>query len=102
MADRYLLRTPLAVGAKWSAVENVVVQRFEVVDVNASAVTEAGTFTRCAGSATSSRSRRAEGSSPSGRTRPGRLVQLVTSTLDPAGSATGTTRLQLVAYRIAQ
>jgi len=24
-ADRYLLRTPLAVGAKWSAVENVVV-----------------------------------------------------------------------------
>src|SRR5207248_2559130 len=51
-ADRYLLRTPLATGAKWSAVENLVVQRFEVVSMDASTVTEAGTFIRWASSTT--------------------------------------------------
>lgn len=47
-ADRYLLRTPVETGAKWSAVDNLVVQRFEVASTEASAVTRAGTFTRCA------------------------------------------------------
>jgi hypothetical protein len=47
-ADRYLLRTPLEAGAKWSAVDNLVVQRFEVISTDATAVTRAGTFTRCA------------------------------------------------------
>ncbi len=47
-ADRYLLRAPVETGAKWSAVDNLVVQRFEVVSTDASAVTRAGTFTRCA------------------------------------------------------
>src|SRR5438552_18979214 len=46
--DRYLLRSPLSSGAQWSAVENLVVQRFEVVSTDANVVTEAGTFTRCA------------------------------------------------------
>ncbi len=47
-ADRYLLRAPLTAGAQWSAVDNLVVQRFEVSSTEASAVTRAGTFTRCA------------------------------------------------------
>jgi hypothetical protein len=47
-ADRFLLRTPLQAGAKWTAVENLVVQRFEVISTQASAVTRAGTFTGCA------------------------------------------------------
>src|SRR5207237_8633946 len=47
-ADRYLLRTPLSAGATWSAVENLIVQRFEVVSMDGNAVTQAGTFTRCA------------------------------------------------------
>ena len=37
-ADRYLLRTPIAEGSKWSAVENLMVQRFEVVSMEANAV----------------------------------------------------------------
>jgi hypothetical protein len=43
-ADRYLLRTPITAGAKWSAVENLVVQRFEVTSTGA----QAGKFTGCA------------------------------------------------------
>ena len=42
------MRSPLVAGAKWSAVENLVVQHFEVLSMDASAVTRAGTFTRCA------------------------------------------------------
>jgi hypothetical protein len=45
--DRYLLRAPLQMGAKWTAVEDLVVQRFEVIAVDASEVTPAGTFLRC-------------------------------------------------------
>ena len=43
-ADRYLLRTPIAMGAKWSAVDNLIVQRFEVTSITA----QAGRFMGCA------------------------------------------------------
>ena len=102
-ADRYLLRTPLAVGAKWSAVEDVVVQRFEVVDVNASAVTEAGTVTRCAVV------RNEQPLKKGGKfvtewtyARKVGLVLLVTNTVDPQGKQQEQTRMQLVAYRASQ
>ena len=102
-ADRYLLRTPLAAGAHWSAVENLVVQRFEVVSVDASAVTEAGTFTRCA------LVRNEQPLAKGGKfvtewtyaPKVG-LVQLVTSTVDAQGRQQEQTRLQLVAYRVGQ
>ena len=103
-ADRYLLRGPLTVGAKWSAVENLVVQRFEVVSVDANAVTEAGTFTRCVVV------RNQQPLAKKGSTfvtewtyapRVG-MVQLVTSTLDAQGRQQEQTRLQLVAYRLAR
>jgi hypothetical protein len=102
-ADRYLLRTPLAAGAKWTAVENLVVQRFEVVSMDASAVTRAGTFTRCAV---------VRNEQPLGKggkfvtewtyARRVGLVQLVTSTVDAQGRQQEQTRLQLVAYRVGQ
>jgi hypothetical protein len=102
-ADRYLLRTPLAAGAKWSAVENLVVQRFEVVSMDASAVTQAGTFTRCAVV------RNEQPLAKGGRfvtewtyaPKVG-LVQLVTRTVDAKGREQEQTRLQLVAYRVGQ
>ncbi|MGZ6124216.1 MAG: hypothetical protein ACXWLR_04600 [Myxococcales bacterium] len=101
--DRYLLRTPLVAGAKWSAVENLVVQRFEVVSMDASAVTRAGTFTRCA----VVRNETALGKGGKFVTewtyaRRVGLVQLVTSTVDAQGRQQEQTRLQLVAYRVGQ
>lgn len=102
-ADRYLLRTPLVVGAKWTAVENLVVQRFEVVGMDASAVTRAGTFTHCAV---------VRNEQPLGKkgkfvtewtyARGVGMVQLVTSTVDAQGKQQEQTRLQLVAYRVGQ
>jgi hypothetical protein len=102
-ADRYLLRTPLAAGAKWTAVENLVVQHFEVVSMDANAVTRAGTFTRCAV---------VRNEQPLGKggkfvtewtyARRVGLVQLVTSTVDAQGRQQEQTRLQLVAYRVGQ
>jgi hypothetical protein len=102
-ADRYLLRTPLAVGSKWTAVENLVVQRFEVVGMDASAVTRAGTFTHCAV---------VRNEQPLGKkgkfvtewtyARGVGMVQLVTSTVDAQGKQQEQTRLQLVAYRVGQ
>jgi hypothetical protein len=94
------LHTPLSAGAKWSAVENLVVQRFEVTSMDASAVTEAGTFTHCAVV-------RNEQAMKSGKfvtewtyaPRVG-MVQLVTSTLDPRGQQQEQTRLQLVAFHV--
>jgi hypothetical protein len=102
-ADRYLLRTPLSVGAKWSAVENLAVQRFEVVSMDASAVTQAGTFTSCAVV------RNEQPLKKGGKfvtewtyARKVGLVLLVTSTLDAQGRQQEQTRMQLVAYRAGQ
>jgi hypothetical protein len=99
-ADRYLLRTPLSVGAKWTAVENLVVQRFEVVSMDGSAVTHAGTFTNCAVV------RNEQPLKQGGKfvtewtyARKVGLVLLVTSTLDAQGRQQEQTRMQLVAYR---
>ena len=102
-SDRYLLRTPLSAGAKWSAVENLVVQRFEVTVMDASAVTQAGTFTHCA----VVRNEQPLGKGGKFVTEwtyaPGvGLVQLVTSTVDAKGRQQEQTRLQLVAYRVGQ
>jgi hypothetical protein len=100
-ADRYLLRTPLAPGAKWSAVENLIVQRFEVLATDASLVTQAGTFTHCA-------TVRNEQPLPKGgkfitdwtyAPKVG-LAQIVTSTVDSRGRQQEQTKLQLVAYHV--
>ena len=99
-ADRYLLRTPLAAGAKWSAVENLVVQRFEVISLEVSLVTQAGTFTRCA--VVRNEQPLAKGKFVTEWTwAPGvGLAQIVTSTLDDQGKQQQQTKLQLVAYHL--
>lgn len=45
--DRYLLRAPLTMSARWSAVEDLVVQRFEVTATDAKVETKAGGFSGC-------------------------------------------------------
>ena len=101
-ADRYLLRTPLTAGAKWSAVENLVVQRFEVISLDTSLVTQAGTFTHCV--VVRNEQPLAKGKFVTEWTwAPGvGLAQIVTSTLDPQGKQQEQTKLQLVAFRLAQ
>jgi len=102
-ADRYLLRTPLSAGATWSAVENLIVQRFQVVSMDGSAVTQAGTFTGCAVV------RNEQVLAKGGKfvtewtyaPKVG-LVQLLTSTVDAKGRQQEQTRLLLVAYHIGQ
>jgi hypothetical protein len=46
-ADRYLLRAPIAASARWSAVENLVVQRFEVTSTDVKVTTQDGAFSGC-------------------------------------------------------
>jgi hypothetical protein len=46
-ADRYLLRAPLTTSARWSAVENLVVQRFEVIATDVKVQTKDGAFPGC-------------------------------------------------------
>ncbi len=99
-SDRYLLHTPLAPGAKWSAVENLVVQRFEVTTTDASAVTEAGTFTHCAVVRNEQVMKNGKFVTEWTYAPKVGLVQLVTSTLDPKGQQQEQTRLQLVAYHV--
>jgi len=103
-ADRYLLRTPLQAGAKWTAVENLVVQRFEVTSMEGNAVTQAGTFTHCAVVRNEQPLPKNGGAFVTEWTYAPNvgLVQLVTSTVDPRGHQQEQTRLQLVAYRVAQ
>ena len=100
-ADRYLLRSPIEQGAKWSAVDNLVVQRFEVISTDATAVTRAGTFTRCA-------LVRNEQPLPKGgrfvtewKYAPGKgLVDLRTSVVAPDGKSQDQTHLELVAITL--
>ena len=99
-ADRYLLRTPVSAGAKWTAVDNLVVQKFEVVSVGTSEVTQAGTFTNCAV---------VRNEQPLQKT--GRFVtewtycpkvgltELVTQTASTEGKLQEQTRMQLVDFR---
>jgi hypothetical protein len=46
--DRYLLRAPLLAGRSWTSVDQMVVQRFEVVTLDGEVEVPAGRFTRCA------------------------------------------------------
>ena len=100
-ADRYLLKSPVAAGSKWTAVENLVVQRFEVVATDATAVTRAGTFTRCA------LVRNEQPLANKGKfvtewtwAPAVGLVELRTQVVDPAGKAQDQTHLELVSVKL--
>lgn len=45
--DRYLLRAPLVAGSTWTAVDNLVVQQFELAAVDVTLVTPSGKFEHC-------------------------------------------------------
>ncbi len=95
--DRYLLRTPVAPGAKWSSVENLIVQRFEVISTSA----RVGDFKDCAVV------RNEQPLKNGGRfvtewtyaPKVG-LAQIETSTVDGRGAKQVQTQLQLVDYRV--
>lgn len=98
--DRYLLRAPLKAGAKWSAVENLVVQRFEVTATEVSAVTRAGTFLHCVRVRNAQPLDKNQGSFVTEWTYAPKvgLVQLRQETIGPTGKAVQQTSLELVAY----
>ncbi|MGZ6144050.1 MAG: hypothetical protein ACXWLM_11980 [Myxococcales bacterium] len=96
-ADRYLLRTPIAQGAKWSSVENLVVQRFEVISTTA----RAGEFKDCA-IVRNEQPLKNGGKFVTEWTYAPKigLAGIETSTLDAKGAQQEQTRLQLVSYHV--
>jgi hypothetical protein len=101
-ADRYLLRAPLESGARWSAVENLIVQRFEVVSTTAEATTRAGAFAGCAVVRNEQPLPRGQGRLVTEWTYAPRvgLAQLRTQTVAASGAAQDQVRLELVAYQL--
>jgi hypothetical protein len=101
-ADRYLLRTPLTPGAKWTAVENLVVQRFEVIATDAEVTTRAGRFGRCVVVRNEQPIADKRGKYVTEWTYAPHvgLAQLVTQTVSASGTAHDQVRLELVSYRV--
>jgi len=100
-ADRYLLHAPLEPSARWSAVENLVVQRFEVAATGAKVETKAGTFSNCVVVRNEQPLPKKQGKLVTEWTYAPRvgLVQLVTQTVGPSGSR-DQVRLELVAHHL--
>jgi hypothetical protein len=102
-ADRYLLRMPLKAGTRWSAVDNLVVQRFEIVSGDSSVVTQAGTFTHCVVVRTSATVKKDLTFVTEWTYAPNvGIAQIVTSTVDTSGKVDEQTRLSLASVHLAQ
>jgi hypothetical protein len=100
-ADRYLLRPPIREGTRWTAVENLVVNRFEIASIDATAVTEAGTFTHCVVVRTSSTVKKDLTFVTEWTYAPNvGIAQIVTSTVDGQGKTDEQTRLSLTAVTV--
>lgn len=98
-ADRFLLRPPLVEGTRWSAVENLVVQHFEIVSADASLVTAAGSFARCVIVRTSSRVKKDVTFTTEWTFAPHvGIARIVTSVTGGDGVSTEQTRLSLTAF----
>jgi hypothetical protein len=101
-ADRYLLRTPLKAGTRWTTVENLVVQHFEIVGADSTVVTQAGTFTHCVVVRTSSTVKKGLTFVTEWTYAPNvGIAQIVTTTVDAAGKTDEQTRLTLAAVHLA-
>jgi len=101
-ADRFLLRPPIASGTHWTAVENLVVQHFEIVSADASLVTGAGTFAHCVVVRTSSRVKKDVTFTTEWTFAPNvGIAQIVTAVTDGQGVSTEQTRLSLTAFHAA-
>jgi hypothetical protein len=102
-ADRYLLRTPVRAGTRWTAVDNLVVQRFEIVSADASVVTRAGTFDHCVVVRTGSTVKKDVTFVTEWTFAPRvGIAQIVTSTVDARGNSAEQTRLSLVSFHLAR
>jgi hypothetical protein len=100
-ADRFLLRPPLKAGTRWTAVENLMVQRFEITGADATVVTEAGTFTHCVVVRTSSTVKKDLTFVTEWTYAPKvGIAQIVTSTVDGRGKVDEQTRLTLSAVHL--
>ena len=98
-ADRFLLRPPLVEGTHWTAVENLVVQHFEIVSADASLVTGAGSFTHCVVVRTSSMVKKDVTFTTEWTFAPEvGIAQIVTAVTDEKGLSTEQTRLSLTAF----
>jgi hypothetical protein len=100
-ADRYLLRSPLKPSARWSAVENLVVQRFEVTTTDAKVETKAGGFANCVVVRNEQPLPKNQGKLVTEWTYAPRvgLVQVLTQTVGPSGTR-DQVRLELVGHHL--
>jgi hypothetical protein len=100
-ADRYLLRSPVQPGARWSAVDNLVVQRFEVTTTDAKVTTKEGGFSSCVVVRNEQPLPKNQGMLVTEWTYAPRvgLVQVVTQTVGPSGTR-DQVRLGLVAHHL--
>ena len=100
-ADQYLLHAPLAPGAQWTAVQNLVVQHFVVASADATVKTRAGAFDGCVVVRNESPLPQGAGKFVTEWTYAPRvgLVQVRTQTVSPRGTQEQS-RLDLVAYRV--
>jgi len=100
-ADQYLLHSPLTPGAQWTAVQNLVVQHFEVIANDADAKTRAGSFSNCVVVRNEAPLPKGAGKFVTEWTYAPNvgLVQLRTRT-ESARGAQEQSRLDLVAYRV--
>jgi hypothetical protein len=101
-ADRYLLRTPLTAGARWTAVENLVVQRFEVIATDAQVSTRAGSFDGCVVVRNEQPLEGGRGKYVTEWTYAPHvgLARLLTQTVSSSGAARDQVKLELVSYRL--
>lgn len=100
-ADHYLLKAPIEAGATWKAVDNLVVQKFEVVSTDASVVTQAGTFTKCAVIRNEQPVQKGTKFVTEWTYAPKvGMVQLRTTLLDTAGREVPQTKLVLVSFHV--
>ena len=95
--DRYLLRTPVTVGAKWSSVENLVVQRFEVTSTSE----RVGELKDCAVVRNEQPLKNGGKFVTEWTYAPGvGLASIETSTVDAKGARQNQTALQLVDHKV--
>jgi hypothetical protein len=99
--DRYLLHAPLRASARWSAVDNLVVQRFEITAMDAKVDTKAGGFSGCVIVRNEQPLPKNQGKLVTEWTYAPKvgLVELLTRTEGPSGNQ-DQVRLQLVAHHL--
>ena len=102
-ADQYLLHAPLAPGAHWTAVQNLVVQHFTVAAIDATVKTRAGAFSKCVVVRNESPVATPQGAGKfvtewTYAPHVG-LIQVRTQTISPRGTQEQS-RLDLVSYRV--